>query len=63
MREAAIIVALGYVGVSAADAFAISVAYGLIFVLAGIPGGVLWLSGIGATSRTDARCTSVQGNP
>jgi uncharacterized membrane protein YbhN (UPF0104 family) len=51
VREAAMIVALGYAGVSAADAFAISVAFGLTFLLSGIPGGILWLAGIGERGR------------
>jgi uncharacterized membrane protein YbhN (UPF0104 family) len=51
IREGAMIVALGYAGVKSSDAFAISVAFGLIYVLAGIPGGVLWLSGTGGSRR------------
>jgi uncharacterized protein (TIRG00374 family) len=47
VREASMIVALGYAGVGAADAFAISVAFGLINVIAGIAGGILWLTGWG----------------
>jgi hypothetical protein len=47
VREASMIVALSYAGVGAADAFAISVAFGLINVIAGIPGGIFWLTGWG----------------
>jgi len=42
-REGAMVVALGLVGVGSADALAISLAYGVIALLAGLPGGILWL--------------------
>lgn len=42
VREGAMVVALGYVGVSSQDALTISVLFGLAAVLAGLPGGVLW---------------------
>src|SRR6266851_5067069 len=38
-----LVVALGQVGVLPADALALSVAFGLIYMLAGIPGGLIWL--------------------
>jgi uncharacterized membrane protein YbhN (UPF0104 family) len=43
VREGAMVMALGQVGVIPPDALALSVAFGLIYLLAGIPGGVLWL--------------------
>ena len=43
VREGAMVIALGQVGVRPADALALSVAFGLIYMIAGIPGGVLWL--------------------
>jgi len=43
VREGTMVVALGQVGVLPADALALSVAFGLIYMLAGIPGGLLWL--------------------
>ncbi|HVJ54195.1 MAG TPA: lysylphosphatidylglycerol synthase transmembrane domain-containing protein [Aliidongia sp.] len=43
VREGAMVVALGQIGVHPADALALSVAFGFIFMLAGIPGGLLWL--------------------
>ena len=43
LREGAMIVGLGLAGVSASDALAVSVAFGLLLVVLGVPGGVLWL--------------------
>jgi uncharacterized protein (TIRG00374 family) len=43
VREGTMVVALGQVGVIPADALALSVAFGLIYLVAGIPGGLLWL--------------------
>ncbi|MBL4719538.1 MAG: flippase-like domain-containing protein [Alphaproteobacteria bacterium] len=43
VREGAMVVALGYVGVSAPDAVALSVALGLVMIVAGLPGGLVWL--------------------
>lgn len=51
VREGAMVVALGLVGVAPAAAFSLSVLYGLVNVAAGIPGGILWL----ARGRTTAR--------
>ena len=45
IREGATIIALGMAGVPAAQALAISVAYGLGLILISLPGGVLWLFG------------------
>jgi hypothetical protein len=53
------IVALGYAGVGAADAFAISVAFGLINVIAGIAGGILWLTGWGKTRLRPDVCPEI----
>jgi glycosyltransferase 2 family protein len=43
LREGAMVVALGYVGVSASDAITLSVMLGLLLTAAGLPGGVVWL--------------------
>jgi glycosyltransferase 2 family protein len=43
VREGAMVVALGYVGVSATDAVTISVIFGLLMITAGLPGGLVWL--------------------
>lgn len=43
LREGAMVVALGYVGVSATDAITLSVTLGLLLTAAGLPGGVVWL--------------------
>jgi uncharacterized membrane protein YbhN (UPF0104 family) len=44
VREGAMIVGLGLAGIAAADALAVSVAFGLLQVVLGVPGGVLWLA-------------------
>jgi uncharacterized protein (TIRG00374 family) len=43
LRESAMVVALGLVGVPAAAAFSLSVLYGLVVMASGVPGGVIWL--------------------
>ncbi len=43
IREAAMIYGFGLVGFAEADALALSVATGLAQIVAGVPGGVLWL--------------------
>jgi glycosyltransferase 2 family protein len=48
VREGATIVGLGLLGIGAADALAVSVAFGLLQVVLGIPGAALWLTRRGA---------------
>jgi uncharacterized membrane protein YbhN (UPF0104 family) len=48
VREGAMIVGLGLMGIGANDALAISVAFGLLQIVVGLPGGVLWLVRSGA---------------
>jgi len=43
VREGAMVVAFGYVGVPAADALVVSVLFGLLLIAVGLPGGLLWL--------------------
>ena len=43
VRESALIMALAQAGVTASDALAISLAFGLASLVASLPGGVLWL--------------------
>jgi uncharacterized membrane protein YbhN (UPF0104 family) len=45
VREGAMVVGFGLVGVPAADALALSVAFGLVNAITGLPGGLLWLIG------------------
>ena len=45
VREGAMVVGFALVGVPAADALALSVAFGLINAATGLPGGLLWLTG------------------
>lgn len=44
LREGAMVVGLGLVGVVPSDALAISICFGLASVITGLPGGLLWLS-------------------
>lgn len=46
VREGAMVTALGFVGVAPADAFAVSVIFGLALVAIALPGGALWLIGL-----------------
>jgi glycosyltransferase 2 family protein len=43
VREAALVAVLGPLGVPAPDAFMVSVAFGVMVMAAGLPGGLLWL--------------------
>ena len=43
LRESAMVVALGLVGMPAAAAFSLSVLSGLVAMASGLPGGVIWL--------------------
>lgn len=43
LREGAMVVGFGLVGVGSSDALAISICYGLAAVLVSLPGGLLWL--------------------
>jgi uncharacterized membrane protein YbhN (UPF0104 family) len=43
VREGAMVIALGFVSVPAADALVISLTFGMLVVATGIPGGILWL--------------------
>ena len=44
LRETAMIPGLGVVGISASNALAVSVTFGLSHFIVGLPGGVLWLT-------------------
>lgn len=43
VREGAMILGLGVLGISQPDALAVSVAFGLLHFIVGLPGGALWL--------------------
>lgn len=58
VREGAMIVGLGLAGITAADALAISVAFGMLQALLGVPGGVLWLA-----RRNAVKDAAVPGEP
>jgi len=54
VREGAMVVAFGFVGVPAADALAVSLLFGLVLVAIGAPGGVLWLAEAGGKASGKA---------
>lgn len=45
LREGSFVAAFGVLGVPAADAFALSVLFGLVIVATSLPGGLIWLLG------------------
>ena len=53
VREGAMIACLSLVGVDAASAFAVSALFGLTYVLAGLPGGLVWLLSGSKTRMSD----------
>jgi glycosyltransferase 2 family protein len=55
VREGAMIVGLGLAGIAAADALAVSVAFGLLQLVLGVPGGLLWLARRAAPTGTAGR--------
>ncbi|MBL8700898.1 MAG: flippase-like domain-containing protein [Alphaproteobacteria bacterium] len=67
IREAAMVFAFGLVGVTEADALGLSVATGLCQIVAGIPGGLIWLArgrpAVGVPAPPAPRPTSGTGNP
>ncbi len=44
VREGAMVVGFGLVGLHPSDALAISICFGLAYIIIGLPGGLLWLS-------------------
>lgn len=46
VREGAMVVAFGYAGVAPADAIALSLLQGLVYLVGGLPGGLLWLADV-----------------
>lgn len=43
LRESAMVIGFGFIGITAVDALAISVSFGLSQIIIGLPGGVFWL--------------------
>ena len=43
VRESATVLGFGFIGVAPADALALSVAFGLVQIVIGLPGGLVWL--------------------
>jgi hypothetical protein len=44
VRESAFVLGFGMVGVAAADALALSILFGLLNMLVGVSGGLVWLA-------------------
>ncbi|MBT6276007.1 MAG: flippase-like domain-containing protein [Chromatiales bacterium] len=55
VREGAMVAAFGLIGMSQETAFALSVLFGLSVILAGLPGGVIWLATKNRRPADDAR--------
>jgi len=58
LRESAMVVALGMIGVSASAAFSLSLLQGLVAMASGVPGGLLWLSMRGMAPRAASSGTA-----
>jgi hypothetical protein len=58
VREGAMVVALGLVGVARAPALAVSVLFGLTLAVSGLPGGFLWLRSAERTRVREATSSS-----
>jgi uncharacterized protein (TIRG00374 family) len=52
LREGLMVVALGLAGIPADAALSVSILFGLAQIVAGLPGGVLWLNAGGTTAST-----------
>jgi uncharacterized membrane protein YbhN (UPF0104 family) len=61
VREGAMVTALGFVGVAPADAFAVSVIFGMALVVIALPGGGLWLIGLRRHARSASPPTPTSG--
>jgi uncharacterized membrane protein YbhN (UPF0104 family) len=44
VRESATVIGFGFIGVAPADALALSVLFGLVQIVMGVPGGIMWLA-------------------
>jgi glycosyltransferase 2 family protein len=55
LRESSMVVTLGLIGVPSVQAFSLSVLYGLVVMLSGVPGGIIWLAGRGRLGATAQR--------
>jgi uncharacterized membrane protein YbhN (UPF0104 family) len=62
VREGAMIAALGFAGVAAADALAVSVLFGLILLVVGIAGGLIWLAAGAITPPKTLAPKDIRGN-
>lgn len=63
VREGAMILGLGVLGIPEPDAFAVSVAFGLLQLIVGLPGGALWLTRSGAARTAVRPELKAAGNP
>jgi len=62
VREGAMVVALGTVGVGREEALAISVLFGIASAIAALPGGLIWLA-TGRSSGLPAQSDSLDVTP
>ena len=51
VREGAMIAMLGTIGVAASEALSLSVAIGIVALVASLPGGIIWLATGNRTRR------------
>jgi hypothetical protein len=61
VREGAMVTAFGLVGLAATDALALSIVFGVIVSLVGVPGGVIWA--LTRPKRAPAAVTPASGPP
>jgi hypothetical protein len=43
VRESAAVIGFGFIGVAPVDAVALSVVFGLVQIVIGLPGGLVWM--------------------
>lgn len=53
VRETAMVAAFALIGIAPAAAFAVSVLYGLVVIVASLPGGIVWLMRDGRAARLE----------
>src|SRR5690606_26675665 len=63
VRESATVVGFGFIGVAPADALALSVAFGFVQILIGLPGGIVWMTSKRREVPASLRQKSMQRPP
>lgn len=59
VREGAMVVAFGFIGIAPADAFLLSLLFGLALLVASLPGGCVWLTGRRHSKLPNQRLTEL----